>query len=125
HALPTRRSSDLVYLTFDLSSISGNLSNVKLRLFGSVPGGEQVSISAYSVADTSWSESNITWNNKPAAGTTELAFVTVLGATGAWYEWDLTAYVKAEKAAGRNLVSFALLNPNRNTQVPSFASDEA
>ena len=42
------------------------------------------------------------FNTRPlTAGTGALATATVAGTTGAWYEWDLTAYLNAEKAAGR------------------------
>jgi hypothetical protein len=114
-----------IYVQFDVTSMTGNASSVKLRLFGGVPGGEQVLVCAYPVADISWFESSINWNNKPTPGATELSRVTVNGAGGAWYEWDVTSYVKAQKLAGRNVVSLVLLNPGKNTQVPSFASDEA
>jgi hypothetical protein len=112
------------FLTFDLSSIGSSIASVKLRLFGNA-GGEQVTVYCYPVATTNWPELSINWNNQPDAGSTALSFLTVTSATDAWYELDVTAYVQAEKAAGHQLVSFELANPNQNTQVPSFASREA
>jgi hypothetical protein len=114
-----------MYFMFDVSLFTGSATSVKLRLFGSVPTGEQVLVCAYPLADTSWSESTITWNNRPLPGGTELARVTVGSTTGTWFEWDVTSYVNAQKAAGKTLVSFVLLNPGKNKDVPSFASDEA
>ena len=117
----TRRS----YLKFDTSSVSGAASGVKLRLFGSIAGGEQVSTSIFPVADSSWTESGINWNNKPAAGSSALGAFTVIGATGTWYEWTVTAYVNAERAAGRNLISLVVVIPGQNTNPVTFNSDEA
>lgn len=113
-----------IYLQFDVSGVASSASNVKLRLFGGVPGGEQVLVCAFP-ADASWLESAITWNNRPTPTGPELSRVMVNGASGAWYEWDVTSYVKAQKLAGRSVVTLVLLNPGMNTKVPSFASDEA
>lgn len=40
-----------------------------------------------------------------------------------WYEWDVTAYLKSEKAAG-NVVTLALKNLATSTPFVSFASRE-
>ena len=39
------------------------------------------------------------------------------------YEWDLTNYVKAEKAAGRNVVSFVIKATSISAPYVTFASD--
>jgi hypothetical protein len=44
----------------------------------------------------------------------------VINAVNKWYDVDVTAYVKAEKAAGRNLVTFALKNPSSTTEWLTF-----
>ena len=49
---------------------------------------------------TAWSESLLTWNNKPAAGT-QIGTVSVVGSTAAFYEIDITSYVNAQRAAGQ------------------------
>ena len=46
---------------------------------------------------------SITWNNKPPAGSA-LATTTITNNVVRWYEWDITAYIQAEKAANRNTV---------------------
>jgi hypothetical protein len=91
------------YLRFDLSSVP-SVGAAKLRLFGrlgdtSTPG---VVTTVYSADNTAWSESGLTWNTKPAAGTAARGSVTVSGTTGKWYELDLTTFLAAEKAAGRD-----------------------
>ncbi|WP_343302720.1 PQQ-dependent sugar dehydrogenase [Chitinophaga niabensis] len=98
------------YLQFDLSSISSPLASVVLKVYGkvdltTVP---SVGVGAYSVANTTWTENTLTWNNKPATSASPLATVTVINTAYAYYNFDVTAYVQAEKAAGRNKVSFAL-----------------
>jgi hypothetical protein len=60
-------------------------------------------------------ETSITWNNKPPRGGA-LSSTTVTGNTFVYYEFDVSGYVIAEKAAGRNLVSFALHNPAESSQ---------
>ena len=65
-----------------------------------------------------------TWNNKPAAGAL-LRTVSIPGTTAAWYEWDVTDYVRAEVAAGRSVVAFALKGANTTSYQVSFRSREA
>jgi RHS repeat-associated protein len=72
-------------------------------------------MTVYSIADTTWVETSITWNNKPPRGGA-LSSTTVTGNTFVYYEFDVSSYVIAEKAAGRNLVSFALHNPAESSQ---------
>lgn len=100
------------YLTFDASSVSGTISAVTLRVYGRTEDDRDanVPVALYAVANTGWSESSITWNNKPAGGTTALATATVTDETGRYYTWNVTSYVQSEIAAGRSVVSFVLKN---------------
>src|SRR5262249_44887604 len=61
------------YVKFDVSSVP-SLTSAKLRLFGALssPTSATVQTAVYPVTDTTWSESGITWNNKPATGGTAL-----------------------------------------------------
>jgi RHS repeat-associated protein len=102
------------YLKFDLSGV-GSIAAAKFRISASVSGGTGVGMTVYSVADTTWVETSITWNNKPPRGGA-LSSTTVTGNTFVYYEFDVSSYVIAEKAAGRNLVSFALHNPAESSQ---------
>jgi RHS repeat-associated protein len=101
------------YLTFDTATVP-SISAARLRVKASVASGS-IGMSAYAVADTTWGETTINWNNKPARGGA-LASVTVTGASYVYYELDVSAYVIAEKAAGRNVVSFALHDPLNSSQ---------
>ncbi len=115
------------YLKFDLTSVSGTISSAKIRLYGNLndANGTNVATAVYPVAITSWTEAGLTWTNKPAAGTTALATTSVVNNTASWYEWDVTGFIEAEKAAGRNTVSLALKNPAASTPYTTFASREA
>jgi endoglucanase len=79
----------------------------------------------YSATNTSWTETGLTWNNKPAAGAAVHGSLTVTGTTNRTYEVDLTAFLKSEFAAGRRVVTLVLKNATRSdTTNTVFASDE-
>jgi hypothetical protein len=94
------------YLTFDAGQLC-TASSVKLRLYGKLTGSGNLGVSAYSVANTSWIETNINWNNRPVTGAL-LATTTISSTTNAWHEWDITQYVQNELSAGRRIISIAL-----------------
>ncbi len=104
------------YIKFDTSSVGGvgSVASAKLRVKASLASGS-IGMSAYSVSNTTWSETGITWNNKPARGGA-LSSMTVTGSAYTTYDLDVSVYVIAEKAAGRNTVSFALHNPSSSSQ---------
>lgn len=98
------------YLQFNTSSVSGNITAATLRLYGGLDDNRDnnIPVNVYAVSNTTWTESTITWNNKPAAGDS-LQRVVVTDSVKRYYTWDITAYIQAEKAAGRNTISLALL----------------
>jgi len=79
-----------------------------LRLHGRLSEPGTVTLRAKPVASTAWNELGITWSSQPAVGTTSLASVTIASQTPDWYEWDVTSFVRAERAAGRTVVTLAL-----------------
>ena len=93
------------YLKFDMSGAT-SVANAKLRLNASASGGGG-DLTIYAVADTGWTELGITWNNKPARAA-GLVTGAVTSTSFLYYEFDVTGYLQAEKAAGRNVVGFAL-----------------
>lgn len=97
------------YLRFDAASVSGGISAATLRVYGKIDltTTPSVPIGVYAVSNTTWSESAITWNNKPASGA-GLDTSTVTNAAYAYISFDVTAYLQSELAAGRNKVSFAM-----------------
>jgi hypothetical protein len=100
------------YLTFDLSSVTGTVTGATLKVNGHTEDSRDANIvvGAYTVSSTSWTESTITWNNKPASAAAALATATVTDATARYYNWNVASYIQNELAAGRTKVSFVLKN---------------
>lgn len=92
------------YLRFDVSGLAGPVQSARLRLY--VKNGTGNGPRVYTTA-TSWSESSITWNNKPAASGSAIANVGSVS-SGTYVEYDVTAAV-----AGNGAVSF-VLQPDSN-----------
>ncbi|MFZ6004403.1 MAG: DUF7594 domain-containing protein [Actinomycetota bacterium] len=69
---------------------SGTVESATLRLFvtNASPSGGSV----FQVGDTTWSESGLTWNNKPAVTGSALATLGAVSA-GTWVEIDVTSVV--------------------------------
>jgi lysophospholipase L1-like esterase len=114
-----------VYITFDTTSMP-TVSSAVINLYV-VGTGTTASrtISVYQQPTTSWLESTITWNNAPAAGALIGTF-NVSTTTGIYYNFDVTSYVQAQRAAGHNVVSFELIqNTGDVNGLVDFASREA
>lgn len=114
------------YLKFDLSSIS-KINSAKLRLFGSLSDvtASNIVTQVFGASNTSWSETGITYKNRPATSGSAIASAAVKNAIGAWYEFDVTKYLKAQKAAGKKLVTLVLKNLTSATPFTVFNSREA
>ena len=97
------------YFKFDTASLSGTLGTARLRFYAALSNAGSVATSVFSVGDTSWTEAGLTWGHRPGLGS-RLGGVTVRSTSYAWFEVDVTSYVKAQRAAGRRSVSFALHN---------------
>ena len=116
------------YLKFDTTALA-TVTSARLRLFGNLTSTTStvVRTQAFGAANTTWTETGITWNNKPPSGTTVLASVTLVNnsTTARWYEWDLTAYLQQEKAAGRNVVTLVMKNDVNTNPTATFRSRQA
>jgi subtilisin family serine protease/PKD repeat protein len=116
------------YLRVDLSAVP-SVSLAKLRVFGGVSAttGTVIEMAAYPVSDTSWAETGIRWNNKPASGGTPLGSVTIVSSStmGRWYELDVTPYLRQEKTAGRDVVTLVLKNLANSTRYVTLSSRQA
>jgi len=114
-----------VYLTFDTTSMP-TVSSAVINLYV-VGTGSTASrtITVYQEPTTSWLESTITWNNAPAAGT-QIGSFNVSTTVGIYYNFDVTSYVQAQRAAGNKVVSFELINNVTDVNgLVDFASREA
>lgn len=98
------------YFTFDLTNAASAVSSVVLKVFGRVDGtvATSVPVAAYPASNITWSEKTITWNNKPATGSTALASAVLTNDTARYYTWDVTSYVQSELLAGRKKITLVL-----------------
>jgi hypothetical protein len=121
----TAGSNRQAHFRFDLTAVSG-IARAKLRLYGKLSdtSGVNVPLAAYAVSDTTWTETGITWNNKPSTGTLQSS-TTITDNVARWYEFDVTAHVKGEKDLNHNAVSLAVKALANSTPFATFNSKEA
>ena len=64
----TSGNNRIAYLKFDLTLTPATITSAKLQIFGKLNSAspKNVPVGVYSVANTSWTESGINFNNKPA-----------------------------------------------------------
>ena len=55
----------ITYLTFNISGVNKAIGNAYLRMFGSYSGIDDVPTAVFGVSNTTWSETAITFNNRP------------------------------------------------------------
>lgn len=89
------------YMLFSVSGLSGSVASAKLRVYDTTNGSANGPM-VYGTG-TSWTESGITWNSRPARTTSALGNVGNVG-SGVWVEYDVTSYVTAN-----GTYSFALV----------------
>lgn len=98
----------ITYLKFDISNLSA-VNTAKLQLFARLgSAGSAVNVGLYAVSNTSWTESGLTWNTKPAKG----ALLTTKSISSTSYTattFDISAYVKQQRSAGAKFISLALV----------------
>lgn len=96
------------YLKFNVANLDFPAgSTATLRVYGAAFY-DTVSASAYAVFQDSWTETGIRWNNRPALGT--LLDTILIPGTGddGYRDFDVTAFVQSERAAGHVTVSLGL-----------------
>jgi hypothetical protein len=114
------------YLRFDVGSTS--VTTAKLRLYGTISATSAATLKAqvFASGDTTWSETAITWNTRPATTGSALGEVTLANATTSqWYEWDVTTFVKDQKANGRSLVTLVIKHSTVSDTYAKWSSREA
>ncbi|MFP5041459.1 DNRLRE domain-containing protein [Parasediminibacterium sp. JCM 36343] len=101
------------YLRFNLASLPANITGARIRLY--VKSKEANSTrSIYSVADDTWGESTITYNNKPAYNSTALVTDSITGL--GYVDFDITGYI-VNQAAGDKLASVCIKDPITNNNI--------
>jgi hypothetical protein len=96
-----------IYLRFNLSAISGEVTNAKLRL-NLARKGNRISQHVAFVSDDSWSESAITWKSKPSSGRPLASWSQRSG----WIEADVTEEVRSEVTD--NMLSLRIFTDSKN-----------
>ena len=91
-----------IYLKFNVQGV-GSAPSAALRFYAETS--NSVGLNIHSVSDTTWNETQTTWNNAPQIG----PIVASTGPTqaGNWYLIDVSSAV-----SGDGLVSFAITNPH-------------
>ena len=120
------------FLKFDLSSASlpaVSSAQLQLKISGFdpavLPTGKVRNFFVFPMADDSWSEANITWNNQPIWNPLFIKqFNGVIGAPSDVIFIDVTNYVGAEMQ-GDGVVSFALADTLLSAHATLFYSSEA
>jgi hypothetical protein len=115
-----------IYFKFDISRLT-DISSARLALRGHQEQSSSADVGAtlYAVSSTSWDESTIDWNTRPAVGSSLVSNAVHPGADD-YYRWDVSSYVRNERAAGRTTVSFALKNSaTSDTKLVFNASETA
>jgi len=98
--------NERIFAKFDLKALGmASVDNVRLYLYSFVINGMPDRTVRLHRVDSSWTETEINWNNQPSIGAV-LADETVVD-TDRWYSWDVTSYVNNQRD-NDNLASFAL-----------------
>lgn len=97
------------YLKFDLTKLNqSDVTSAYLDMFiTTIHDNAAHDVAVAAVADNTWSESTITWNNAPEVGNTITTALADL--PGAWIRFDLTDYVK-DALKKDKIVSVAVLD---------------
>jgi hypothetical protein len=111
-----------IYLKFDLSHLNlASLARARLRVSSTVFRNTPFALSAFSVNDDSWSETTLTYNNRPAA-IADLNSIQILKDSKArQLEFDVTPFVQAQWS-GDKVVSLVIRKTSGNGFLSAFRS---
>jgi len=111
------------YLKFDLNGIdSFDTATLRLNIAGAGTNVAATTWQVYYVPTDSWTETGVTWNNKPASST---LLATINGQSSGWAEWSISSQALAE-LAGDKIVSLRIVTTLLNSTADvTFNSKEA
>ncbi len=110
------------YLKFSVESAT-DIVSAKLRIYGRASSATaSINMSLFGVENDSWNESNLNFNNAPAANATALSSVVVLNPSQ-YYELDATDFVKNQFLTDK-IVSFVIKDTLNTKQTLAFNSKE-
>lgn len=98
------------YLKFDVQGVAGPVMEATLRLY--LQSSSSIGLGAYEVANNSWLENTITFNNAPSIG--NLLNNSGSFTANSWVDIDVTNYI-----VGNGTVSFALASNDSNLLILS------
>jgi len=112
------------YVKFEVRDTQ--IERAVLRLNASLSNTTNASVTTevHAVRDVSWDERSLTWHTRPRVDAA-IGSATVRGVAPQWYEVDITAYVQAQKRAGKSLVTVALQNAAHSSAQIEVGSREA
>ncbi|MBO9700676.1 MAG: PQQ-dependent sugar dehydrogenase [Sporocytophaga sp.] len=116
------------FITFDISDYKDSILSAKLKLYGYIEETDtdkksSIAVGVYT-SSTNWTENTITWNNQPTISSVALDTTVVNGYTYNTYYWDVTKYIKSERAAGRTKITLVLKNIEQSFPRIYFNSKE-
>ncbi|MEM9897363.1 MAG: DNRLRE domain-containing protein [Bacteroidota bacterium] len=107
------------YVKFDISSVSGTVSDAKLRLKVQTRDAS-TNHELWLVTVDTWTESGLNWTNQPSGST--LIGTQAVPASENWIEFDVTSILNNETD---QFLSFQLVNSNQNEALVRYHSSEA
>lgn len=99
------------YLKFDTSSFVGTAGSVTLRLHGNIESSSSnLDVQVAGVSNSSWTESGLTWSNAPTGSVGSVLATRSVTTVPQYWNWDVTSFVNAERAAGRPVVTLRVIS---------------
>jgi hypothetical protein len=120
----------ITYLKFNTSGVSGDVHSAVLRLYGAPANGTESPAGAkndeaHGVLDTSWTETTLTYNNRPVPDATVLSTASIPGPppnqTVKPYTWDVSVWAAAHPGAA---MSFAIQEATQGALSHFYRSHE-
>lgn len=114
------------WLKFNINSLPfwALVRNATLNLYKYLDGELDQNYTLYNTTNASWSESTITWNNRPTP-TTECSNVNITGSGTMWISWNVTDLVDDLVTANNNLSIELRQNTSLGATAMFFRSKES
>lgn len=112
------------YLAVPLTVGTEEITSAVLQVRAQLALWDAAPVYIYGIADTSWTNTSISWANRPALGSIVGEF-TATSSRFAWYEADVTSWVAERRAAGDQKVGFALCPQSGSRALTMVESSES
>jgi hypothetical protein len=123
-ASATAGTNRRAYLRFATGTLTGVVATAKLRLYGNLgtDPATSVAVRCWGVPTNAWTEGGLAWDNRPSGAS--VLSTTDVGRTFQYWEWDVTAFVKDQRAAGITDISLLLDSVINSTGAINLKSKE-